>query len=269
VPFPRPEGYDPLQFELLLRHLQAGSRHVFGKFDMLPDLKTDTNNHGSFSTDNIGMNYDYPEASYERRREILQEHKRYQQGYFYFLCNDPRVPQDVRRRMSEWGLAADEFKGNDNWPHQIYVREARRMVSDFVVTERVLKRREPSPRPIGMGSYNMDSHNVQRYVDEHGFVRNEGDVQVSPGRPYPIDYGAVIPRKGECSNLLVPVAVSASHISYGSIRMEPVFMILGQSCATAASLAIDESIPVQDVDYAGLRQRLIADGQILEQRGFF
>ena len=264
VPFPKPANYDPLQYELLARELDAGWRGVWVKFDPAPNGKTDTNNHGPFSTDNIGMNYDYPEAGYERRREILREHRDYQQGWCWFLANDPRVPADVRARMSEWGLAKDEFLDNGHWPHQIYVREARRMVGDFVVTERHLKRETDSPRPIGMGSYNMDSHNTQRYVTKEGLARNEGDIQVNPGGPYPIDYGAILPPRAECANLLVPVAVSASHIAYGSIRMEPVFMILGQSAATAASLAIDEGIAVQDLSYETLRERLLAEGQVLE-----
>ena len=263
VPFPKPEGYDPSQYELLLRTLLAGSRHIKGKFDKLPNGKTDTNNDGPFSTDNIGMNYDYPEASYERRREIIREHETYQKGYCWFLCNDPRVPEDVRNWYSQWGLAKDEFLDNGHWPHQIYVREARRMVGDFVVTENHLRRRKPTYRPVGMGSYNMDSHNVQRYVDEHGFVRNEGDVQVNPGGPYPIDYGAIVPRVEECENLLVPVCVSSTHIAYGSIRMEPVFMILGQSAATAAALAIDEDLAVQALPYDRLREKLLEDGQCL------
>jgi len=263
VPFPKPEGYDPKQYELLLRTLKAGSWHIAGKFDMLPNLKTDTNNHGPFSTDNIGMNYDYPEASYERRKEILKEHQTYQQGYFYFIANDPRVPEPQRKWMAAWGLAKDEFQDNGHWPHQIYVREARRMVGDFVVTENHLRGKKPTPRSIGMGSYNMDSHNVQRYVDADGYARNEGDVQVNPGGPYEIDYGAIIPKKQECQNLLVPVCVSSSHIAFGSIRMEPVFMILGQSAATAAKLALDADIAVQDVDYDKLKQRLVDDKQVL------
>jgi len=268
VPFPKPAGYDPLQYELLLRDLQAGSRHVFGKFDPAPNGKTDTNNHGSFSTDNIGMNDDYPEASYERRREIIAEHAAYQQGYFWFLVNDPRGPEDVRTKMGQWGLAKDEFPDNGHWPHQIYVREARRMVADVVVSEGHVRRTTPTPDPVGMGSYTMDSHHVQRYVahDETGraYARNEGDIQVSPGGPYPISYRAIVPRQEECENLLVPVAVSASHIAYGSIRMEPVFMILGQSAATAAALAIDGGLTVQEVPYDALRERLLADGQVLE-----
>lgn len=264
VPFPKPEGYDPVQYELLGRYLDKGWRAVFQKFDPAPNWKTDTNNHGAFSTDNIGMNYDYPEAGYERRREIVAEHERYQKGLMWFLANDPRVPADVRSQMSEWGLCADEFTDNGNWPHQIYVREARRMVSDFVMTENHLRGNIPTPRSIGMGSYNMDSHNVQRYVDENGHARNEGDIQVNPGGPYPVSYGAIIPKAEEAENLLVPVAVSSSHIAYGSIRMEPVFMILGQSAAMAADIALARDIPVQQVDYEVLRDRLLEAGQVLE-----
>lgn len=264
VPFPKPEGYDAGQYELLLRYLQAGWREIGNKFDPIPNHKTDTNNSGAFSFDNIGMNHDYPEASYERRREIIREHEVYQKGLLWFLANDPRVPEEVRGRISQWGLAKDEFTDNGNWPHQIYVREARRMVSDFVVTEGHLKHSRPTPRPVGMGSYNMDSHNVQRYVDADGNARNEGDVQVPLARSYPVDYGAIVPKRGECGNLLVPVCVSASHIAYGSIRMEPVFMILGQSAATAACLALDAGQFVQDVDYDRLRGRLLADRQVLD-----
>ena len=267
VPFPKPENYDPTQYELLLRDLLAGSRHIKGKFDMLPNLKTDTNNSGSFSTDNIGMNYDYPDGSYARRQEIIDEHRTYQQGYCYFLANDPRVPEDVRRWYSQWGLAKDEFIDNGHWPHQLYVREARRMVGDFVVTENHLRRTVPTTRSIGMGSYTMDSHHVQRYVDSEGFVRNEGDVQVKPDGPYPIDYGAILPKRDECQNLLVICAVSSSHIAYGSIRMEPVFMILGQSATTAAAQALRTGTAVQDVDYETLAARLEADGQVLDYQG--
>jgi hypothetical protein len=268
IPFPRPDQYDPTQYELLLRTLIQGSTHVFGKFDPVPNAKTDTNNHGPFSTDNIGMNYLYPEAGYQERAEIILEHERYQKGYFYFLCNDPRVPEDIRKKMNTWGLAKDEFESNGHWPHQIYVREARRMVSNFVITELNLRGKSDTPRSIGMGSYTMDSHHVQRYVakDENGlsYVQNEGDVQVHPGGPYQISYGSIIPKADECSNLLVPVCISSSHIAFGSIRMEPVFMILGQSAATAAVLAIEEEIPVQDISYDKLKTRLVDDGQVIE-----
>jgi len=264
VPFPKPDNYDPMEYELLARYLDKGWRAIFVKFDPAPNAKTDTNNHGAFSTDNIGMNYDYPEATYERRRKILKEHQDYQKGLMWFLAYDPRVPSDVREKVSQWGLAKDEFTDNDHWPHQIYVREARRMVGDFVMTELHLRKIKPTPKPVGMGSYNMDSHNVQRYVDDNGHARNEGDIQINPGGPYPISYEAIVPKASECTNLLVPVCLSSSHIAYGSIRMEPVFMILGQSAATAAALAIDNNIDVQNVDYATLRARLLADGQVLE-----
>jgi hypothetical protein len=261
VPFPRPEGYDSTQYELLVRVFDAGWRETFHKFDRIPNRKTDTNNHGPFSTDNIGMNYDYPEASYERRREIIAEHERYQKGLMYFLANDERVPAEVRQEMARWGLAKDEFVDNGHWPHQIYVREARRMIGAHVMTEHETLGRRPTPQPIGMGSYVLDSHNVQRYIKPNGFVQNEGDIGVSPPRPYRIAYGALIPKREECRNLLVPVCISSSHIAFGSIRMEPVFMILGQSAATAATLAIDSRRDVQEVDYEALKKRLLADGQ--------
>jgi hypothetical protein len=264
VPFPKPDGYDAGQYELLLRILKAGWREGFRKFDPIPNRKTDTNNHGPFSTDNIGYNYDYPEGSYERRQEILREHKLYQKGLMYFLANDPRVPADVRQKFNQWGLAADEFIDNDNWPHQIYVREARRMIGEFVMTEHELLKRRPTPQSIGMGSYAMDSHNVQRYVTPDGYVQNEGDIGVSTRGPYEIAYRSILPKKDQCQNLVVPVCLSSSHIAYGSIRMEPVFMILGQSAATTAALAVSQNLAVQDVAYEQVRARLLADGQVLE-----
>src|SRR5215208_4498365 len=227
LPLPKPDGYDPRDYELLLRIFQAGWRETFQKFDAIPNRKTDTNNHGPFSTDNIGFNYDYPEASYERRREILKEHERYQKGWLYFIGNDPRVPAGVREEMRRWGLAKDEFTGSGGWPHQIYVREARRMLGTFVMTEQELLQVRPTPDSVGMGSYTIDSHNVQRYITPDGAVQNEGDIGVSTGGPYAIAYGALVPRRGQADNLLVPVCVSSSHIAFGSIRMEPVFMVLG------------------------------------------
>lgn len=264
MPFPRPAGYDSTEYELMLRVLDSGWREVFRKFDPVPNHKTDTNNHGPFSTDNIGRNYDYPEASYAERQQILDEHKNYQMGWFYFIANDNRVAPDVHLEMEDWGLAKDEFKDNQNWSHQIYVREARRMIGQTVVNENHLTRRTPTLASVGMGSYNMDSHNVQRYVTADGFVKNEGDIQINPGGPYPIDYGAITPKRQDCENLIVPVCVSASHIAYGSIRMEPVFMILGQSAATAACMAIDDQVAVQDLSYERLKAKLLADGQVLE-----
>jgi hypothetical protein len=267
VPFPKPQGYDASQYELILRVFEAGWREFFDKFDPIPNHKTDTNNHGPFSFDNIGYNYDYPEASYERRREIIAEHQRYQQGLMWFVANDPRVPADVREALQKWGLPKDEFTDNGHWSHQLYIREARRMVGHFVMTENELRKKKPTPDSVGMGSYTIDSHNVQRYITPEGYVQNEGDIGVSTNGPYAIAYGSLVPKLGQGRNLLVPVAMSASHIAYGSIRMEPVFMILGQSAATAAVMAIEDGLPVQQVPYAKLRERLLKDGQILEYDG--
>ena len=271
VPFPKPDGYDPQRYELLGRVLDAGWRRVFRKFDPAPNRKTDTNNHGPFSTDFIGRSAAYPDASYDEREAIVAAHAAYQQGLMWFLANDPRVPADVRGEMSRWGLAADEFRDNGHWPHQIYVREARRMRGVTVMSEPLVMGRQPVPRPIGMGSYNMDSHNVQRYVhraeqqpsagDE---VRNEGDVQISPRGSYPIAYGTVLPPQEACTNLSVVCAVSATHIAYGSIRMEPVFMILGQSAAVATAIALDDNVPLQQVPYDTLAARLTQLGQVLD-----
>jgi hypothetical protein len=264
LPFPKPDGYDPKQYEVLVRVFAAGWRNTFEKFDPVPNHKTDTNNHGPFSTDNIGMNWDYPEASYERRREIIREHETYQKGWLYFIANDPRVPKDVQDEMRTWGLPKDEFTDNGNWSHQLYIREARRMVGAFVMTENELLKKKPTPDSVGMGSYTIDSHNIQRYVTPEGYVQNEGDIGVPTNGPYEIAYGSLVPKRGQCANLFAPVAMSASHIAYGSIRMEPVFMILGQSAATAAVLAIDGGLAVQDVPYAKLREVLLKDGQVLE-----
>jgi hypothetical protein len=264
IPFPKPEGYDPKQYELLVRVFNAGWRETFEKFDPIPNHKTDTNNHGPFSTDNIGFNHDYPEASYERRREIIKDHETYQKGWLYFIANDPRVPADVQKEMQRWGLPKDEYADHGNWSPQLYIREARRLVGSYVMTENDLLKKRPTPDSVGMGSYGIDSHNIQRYITPEGYVQNEGDIGVGLKAPYEIAYGALIPKRGQGDNLLVPVCPSASHIAFGSIRMEPVFMILGQSAATAAAMAIDAQQSVQEVPYAKLRERLLQDGQILE-----
>ena len=264
VPFPKPQGYDEAAYELLFRNFAAGDLRLPMKPDMMPNGKTDTNNNCAFSTDNIGKNYAYPEASYEERAVILKEHETYQKGLMWTLANHPRVPAEIRQRMANWGLAKDEFVDNGNWPHQIYVREARRMVSDYVMTEADCTRTRLTADSVGLGSYNMDSHNCQRYVTAAGFVQNEGDVQVSPGGPYMISYRSLVPQRGEAENLVVTCCISSSHIAYGSIRMEPVFMILGQSAATAAVQAMERDIAVQEVDYDSLRERLLRDGQVLD-----
>lgn len=264
IPWPKPDDYDPELYELLLRNFEAGDPRLPLSIGMMPNRKTDVNNNHAVSTDFIGMNYDYPEASDAERKEILRLHRSYVQGLFWTLANHPRVPESIRREVSRWGLAADEFVDNDHWPYWCYIREGRRMVSDYVQTELDCRRKRMCDDSVGLGSYNMDSHNTQRYVTEEGYVRNEGDVQVSPGGPYLVSYRAIVPRREEVKNLLVPVCLSSSHIAYGSIRMEPVFMILGQSAATAACLSIDSACAVQDVPYESLRERLLADNQVLD-----
>ncbi|MVT09249.1 FAD-dependent oxidoreductase [Chitinophaga tropicalis] len=261
VAIEKPAGYDSSQYELLVRVFKTGWTGVFNKFDPIPNHKTDVNNHGPFSMDYIGMNYDYPDASYEKRKEIIAAHETYQKGLLYFITNSMRVPADIRERMSKWGLSRDEFKDNGNWPHQLYIREARRMNGLRIMTENEVLGNKVVTQPVGMGSYTLDSHNTQRYVQSDGTVQNEGDVQAHISKPYQIEYGAIIPKKGECENLLVPVCVSSTHIAYGSIRMEPVFMILGQSAATAAVQAIDGKKAVQDVDYEMLKKQLLKDKQ--------
>jgi hypothetical protein len=264
IPFPKPEGYDPKQYELLLRVFNAGWRETFEKFDPIPNHKTDTNNHGPFSTDDVGMNWDYPDATYERRREIIKEHETYQKGWLYFIANDSRVPKEVQEKMQQWGLPKDEFIDNGGWSPQLYIREARRMIGSYVMTENDLLKKRVTPDSVGMGSYGIDSHNVQRYITPEGNVQNEGDIGVPLKGPYGVAYGALVPQRGQADNLLVPMCVSSSHIAFGSMRMEPVFMILGQSAATAAALAIDAKSTVQDVPYGKLKEQLIADGQVLE-----
>jgi hypothetical protein len=263
VAFPKPDNYDASNYELLLREFNTGRNDWFSKFDVLPNKKTDTNNHGAFSSDFIGMNYDYPEADYQRRAEIIKQHYDYQAGLLWFVANDPRVPDAIRTKMASYGLAKDEFKDNNHWPHQIYVRESRRMIGDYITTEHDVMQRIETPESIGMGSYHIDSHNTQRYVTSVGYVQNEGDIGVKPPGPYRISYGSIVPKKEECTNLFVPVCVSSSHIAYGSIRMEPVFMILGQSAAVAACLAIDEKCTIQDVSYDQLKKLLENKNQIL------
>ena len=263
LPVARPEGYDARRYELLRRYVEAG---VFDAIDLnspMPNRKTDVNNHGAFSSDHIGANDDYPDADHATRERIVRDHVSYVMGLWYFLQNDDRLPAAVREKASRWGLCRDEFADTGHWPRQLYVREARRLIGDVVMTEHHCRGTQRVEDPVGLAAYGMDSHNVQRYVED-GAARNEGDVQVGVPGPYPVSYRAIVPRRAEATNLLVPVALSASHIAYGSIRMEPVFMILAQSASTAASLALDGNGVVQDVPYARLRERLLADGQILD-----
>ncbi|QXP53890.1 FAD-dependent oxidoreductase [Cellulophaga sp. HaHa_2_1] len=263
VPFEKPENYDPAQYELLRRVFESGRYSMFGG-GKIPNMKRDVNNVGPFSSDNIGMNYEYPEASYEKRKEILEEHIAYHKGLLYFWGHDESVPERFRISIKKWGLAKDEFVDNGHWPYQIYVREARRMIGEFVMTENEILGKNKVTQSIGMGSYTMDSHNAQRYITKEGYVQNEGDLGIDAEEPYQIHLGTILPKEKECKNLLVPAAVSSSHIAFGSIRMEPVFMILGQSAGTLAGLALEDKKSLHDISYDTLRKALQKDGQVLE-----
>ncbi|MBV9866962.1 MAG: FAD-dependent oxidoreductase [Abitibacteriaceae bacterium] len=261
IPFPKPENYDPQQYVLLARYLATGWNEVFRKFDPIRGHKVDKNNHGAISTDFIGMNYQWPEGDYATRERIFQQHVAYTQGLMWFMGNDPSVPQAIRDEWNQWGLCKDEFTETGGWSHQLYIREARRMKSDYVMTEHNCRGEAQVEDAVGLGSYNMDSHNCQRFVKD-GRVWNEGDVQIGV-KPYGISYRAIVPKRGECENLIIPVCLSSSHIAYGSIRMEPVFMVLGQSAATAAALALDRAVSVQELRYDELKKRLEQDQQVL------
>jgi len=282
VPFPRPAEYEPARYELLLRYLtsttmlpewpDAGEiehpvlgNNLLGRPPtvIMPNRKSDSNTKGAVSFNYIGGNYAYPDGDYATRERIIRDHINWQQGLIWFIANDPRVPAQYREPMKNWGLAKDEFKDTGHWPHQLYVREARRMVGEIVMNQHICEGREKMEDPVGLGSYTMDSHNVRRYIDTHGFVRNEGTLGMPVKTPYGISYRAIVPKKSECTNLIVPVCISASHVVYGSMRMEPVYMVLGQSAATAAVQAITAKVPVQDIDGAALRKRLVQDGQVL------
>ncbi len=273
VAFRKPDGYDPRRYALLARLIEArtkaeGKIPALGsliKIDPIPNGEADINNNGAFSTDYIGGSWRYPLAGYAERARIWQEHKEYQEGFFYFLANDPQVPEPLRREMNRWGLCKDEFTDTGNWPNQLYIRESRRMVGEYVVVQQDLQTDRTKPDPIGMGSYNSDSHNVQRIVDAGGFVRNEGDMQVAV-QPYQIPYRVMLPKRTEATNLLVPVAFSASHVAYSSLRMEPQYMIIGQAAGVAAAMTIKGGTPVQAIDTAALGARLLKQGAVFEYR---
>ncbi len=257
-----PEGYDASKYELLLRLMaaQPDKQMLYNYFiwSGMPNSKTDINNRGGFSTDMIGMNYNYPEASYEERAEIVKAHDSYTKGLLYFVGNDSRVPEQIRTEMQKWGYPKDEYPNNNHWTPQLYVREARRMIGDYVMTQANCLGEKVVADKVGMAAYTMDSHNCQRIVVD-GQVKNEGNVEVGGFGPFPIAYRSLTPKETECKNLLVPVCLSASHIAYGSIRMEPVFMVLGQSAAVAASMAIDAETSVQNINVDQLKNKLASD----------
>lgn len=268
VAIPKPGRYDPRRYTLLARLLPSEiAKHPAFPWIMiaspLPNGKTDINNYGAFSTDLINGSWEYPTAGYRRREQLWTEHADYIAGFFYFLANDPQVPGDLRQQVKQWGLAADEFSDTGHWPFQLYVREARRMVGDYVMTQRDTETAVVKDDVIGMGSYAMDSHNVQRYLQQDGTVQNEGDTQV-PTIPFQIPYRAIVPKHTECRNLLVPVCASATHVAYGALRLEPVYMIMGEAAGVAAKMAIDRTADVQRVDTGELTAALSRHGAIME-----
>lgn len=257
IPFEKPASYNELEYELLLRNYEAGEKGFPWINSDMPNRKTDTNNRLGFSTDFIGQNYDYPEATYSERDAIAERHRNYQKGLMWTLAYHPRMPEHIRNEVSKWGMSKDEFTEGQGWQEQLYVREARRMVGSTVMTQYHCEGLTVVQDPVGLAAYGMDSHHIQRYVTKEGFVKNEGNVEAYVKGPYPISYGAIVPKEKECKNLLVPVCLSATHIAFGSIRMEPVFMVLGQSAAIAASMAIDKNIAVQKLNYEELQKALV------------
>jgi hypothetical protein len=264
ISFEKPADYNEINYELLLRNYEAGEKRIPWINSPMPNRKTDTNNSRGFSTDFIGQNYNYPEAGYAEREQFAERQRNYQKGLMWTLANHPRIPDQVRNEVSRWGTCNDEFTDGNGWQEQLYVREARRMVSSYVMTQRNCEGIVVATDPVGLGAYGMDSHHVKRYVNSKGYVKNEGNVESPVKGPYPVSYRSIVPKEEECSNLLVPVCVSSTHIAFGSIRMEPVFMVLGQSAATAACLAIDGKIAVQQLQYKILREKLISDRQRLQ-----
>lgn len=271
VPIPEPSHYDPWQFALLGRLIAADIKkngrpprmHELMIVSPLPNGKTDINNLGAFSTDYINKSWDYPTAGYRWRKDIWWKHFDYTAGFFYFLGHDPQIPVQLKNEVKQWGLAKDEFVDTDHWPWQLYVREARRMVGDFVMTQHDAETAITKPDPIGMGSYNMDSHNVQRYIQKDGTAQNEGDTEV-PTIPYQISYRVLVPKLSECRNLLVPVCTSASHIGYGTLRLEPVYMIMGEGAGVAAEIAAHQHQDVQRIDTHELTRELKSKRTVME-----
>ncbi|MCU0226956.1 MAG: FAD-dependent oxidoreductase [Bryobacterales bacterium] len=271
IPWPKPANYDPARFELLALYVQGevkrlGRAPIFNEvalFRPIPNQKIDINNRGGFSSDYIGKNWDYPDGDYATRARIWQDHIDYQQGLYYFLATDERIPASLRMDVQSWGLCRDEYEDTGYWPHQLYVREARRMVGEFVVTQKDLQTEVTKPDWIGMGSYNSDSHNIQRIVNAQGFVENEGDVQVAV-TPYQIPYRVMLPKREQCSNLLVPVPFSATHIAFASLRMEPQWMSIGHAAGIAASMALKAQRPPHEIDVKQLQQTLVEQGAVWE-----
>lgn len=269
IPIEKPEGYREIDHELLLRNFEAGDTRLPALIEPLEGTgsKVDWNNMHAVGSDQPGANWSYPEASYEERGRIEKEHETYIRGFLWTLSHNPRVPEAIRKKASSYGLAKDEFTDNGGWPWMIYIREARRMVGDYVMNQQDCEGKRRAPDPVALGSFGMDSHAVQHFVTETGKVNTDGVIWRVPPRPYGISYRSIIPKKGECGNLFSPICLSTSHVAHGSIRMEPVFMALSQSAAIAAGMAIASGTSVQDLDYPALRERLLAAGQIVSAEG--
>ncbi len=271
VPWPKPHNYDPKRYEVLIRHIKGmeqklGRAQVFHELTLIariPHQKADFNNQGAFSTDYIGKSYGYPDGTYREREAIWQDHVEYVQGFYYFLANDSRVPATLQMEVREWGLCKDEYEDSNHWPHQLYVREGRRMIGEYVMIQKDLQTDLKKPDVIGMGSYNSDSHNVQRFINERGLAENEGDMQVGV-QPYQMPYRMILPKRAEATNLLVPVCFSASHVAYSSLRMEPQYMIIGHAAGIAAQMAIAGNKPVQEISVPELQAKLKAQAAIFE-----
>ncbi len=270
IPIEKPEGYREIDHELLLRNFDAGDTRLPALVEPLegPGSKVDWNNMHAVGSDHPGANWDYPEASYEKRREIEKEHETYIRGFLWTMAHNPRVPEEIRKKAAAYGLPKDEFTDNGGWPWMIYIREARRMVGDYVMTQLDCEGKRSAPDPVALGSFGMDSHAVQHFVTESGLANTDGVIWRVPPKPYGISYRAIIPRKGECENLFSPICISASHVAHGSIRMEPVFMALSQSAAIAAGMAIDAKVSVQELPYPALREKLLSAGQIVSPEAF-
>ncbi len=266
IPIEKPTDYKEIDYELLLRNFDAGDPRVPALIEPLegPGAKVDWNNMHAVGSDHPGANYEYPEASYERRIEIEKQHQNYIRGFLWTMSNSSRVPEEIRKKTAAYGLPKDEFTDNGGWPWMIYIREARRMVSDYVMTQHDCEGKKSAPDPVALGSFGMDSHCVQHIVTDKGTVQNEGVIWRVPPKPYGISYRSIMPKESECENLFAPICLSTSHVAHGSIRMEPVFMALSQSAAIAASLAIEKNVSVQKVDYAALKEKLVAAKQIVE-----
>lgn len=268
IPIEKPEGYKEIDHELLLRNFEAGDMRMPALIEPLEGAgsKVDWNNMHAVGSDHPGANYEYPEASYERRLEIEKQHKTYILGFLWTMSNSPRVPEEIRKKSAAYGLPKDEFTDNGNWPWMIYIREARRMVGDYVMTQLDCEGKKSALDPVALGSFGMDSHCVQHIVTDKGTVQNEGVIWRVPPKPYGISYRSVIPKAGECENLFSPICLSTSHVAHGSIRMEPVFMALSQSCAIAASIAIEKNVTVQKVEYTALAEKLLDAGQVIRMK---